>query len=128
MSDKKSAIIDDHELIAAFYQEAYDLIDEMRRNLSLVGEERTPDIFRSLFRCAHTIKSSSGSVGFNELNEMTHALEKTFKEAEEGRCEINDDAISLFSASVEACQKLLHEEEAVGYKGLVERLNRMIHP
>jgi chemotaxis protein histidine kinase CheA len=128
MSDKKSAIIGDHELMEAFYQEAQDLIAEMREDLSIVGEERTPIIFRRLFRRAHTIKSSARSVGFNELSEMTQALEQIFKAAEEGRCEINDDAISLFSASVEACRRLLHEEEAVGYKGLLERLNRLIHP
>ena len=128
MSDKKSAIIDDHELMEAFYQEAHDLISEMEKDLPVLANERDPTVFHRLFRCAHTIKSSSGSVGYNELHEMTHALEKTFKEAEVGRCEINDDAISLFSASVEACRRLLHEEEAVGYKGLLERLNRMIHP
>jgi two-component system chemotaxis sensor kinase CheA len=113
----------------AFYQEAHDLIAEMGKDLSSLGEERDPTIFHRLYRCAHTIKSSSGSVGYNELHEMTQALEQIFKAASEGRYEINDDAISLFSASVDACRRLLHErKEATGYKGLLERLNSLIHP
>jgi chemotaxis protein histidine kinase CheA len=131
MSDKKSAIIDDYELMEAFYQEAQDLIAEMRGDLSIVGEERTPPIFRRLFRCAHTIKSSARSVGFNELSEMTQALEQVFKAAEEGRCGIDDDdAVSLFSSSVEACQKLLDGKESMDHKDhseLLGRLNTILH-
>lgn len=129
MNDTQSGLIGDKELMEAFYQEAHDLIAEMGKDLSSLCEERDPTILHRLYRCAHTIKSSSGSVGYNELHKMTQALEQIFKAASEGRYEINDEAISLFSASVDACRRLLHEgKEAAGYKGLLERLHSLIHP
>ena len=120
MSDKT----DSQDLMDIFYEETQSMIDEMRKNLSTLGGERVPSVLYHLFRCVHIIKSSSGAVGFDNLKDITHALEKIFNVEKEKKSKINADVIALFSESVEACQRLLNEEEVAGYKELLERLNK----
>jgi len=143
-----SEIIDDKELMEAFYEEAQNLIDEMRKVLLSLNEglknrsERQKpgdimgspteelrehsDIFGRLFRQAHIIKSSSGSVGFNELNKVTKTLETFFNSAKEGTIEINAEIIFVLSECAEVCQRLLNREKDVSYEGLLVRLNRLL--
>jgi len=116
---------DDQELMDAFYEETQSLIDEMRKDLSALGEEYIPTILHNLFRCAHTLKGSSGIVGFDNLREVAQALEKIFKAAKDQKCEINDDVISLLSESIEACHRLLDGDEVEGLGELLKKLNRI---
>ena len=132
-----------------FYEEAQSLIDEMRQGLSTLsqGQEARDKIacssnesfelsqialreqsavLRRLFRCAHIIKSSSDSVGLDELRKVTEALEKFYKKAGDGRFAVTADVISLLSESVEACQKLLNQEEITCHKELLDRLNSVL--
>ncbi len=120
MSDKT----DSQDLMDIFFEETQGLIDEMRKELKTLGGEKVQAVFFQLFRCVHNIKSSSGAVGFDNLRDIAHALEKIFRVEEGKKSKINADIIALFSESVEACQRLLNEEEVVGYKELLERLNK----
>ncbi len=144
-------ITDNGELMDIFYEETQSLIDEMRQGLSTLsqGQEarfrdsspvtRDPSderrdialreqstVLRRLFRCAHIIKSSSDSVGLDELRKVTEALEKFYKKAGDGRFAVTADVISLLSESVEACQKLLNGEKITGHKELLDRLNSVL--
>ncbi len=124
-------ITDNGELMDIFYEEAQSLIDEMRGNLSTLsqGQETSQDqstVLLRLFRCAHIIKSSSASVGLDELKKVANALERTFKKAGDEKFVMTADVISLLSESVEACQKLLNQEEITGHKELLDRLNSVL--
>ncbi len=123
-----SRIFDDNELMEAFYEEAQNLIDKMRQELAALSEQRDPAILQRFFRYAHILKSSSGIVGFDDLNKVAQALEKIFKAGSDDKSVITADIIPLLSESVEACQKLLNKEKVVGNKKLLERLNSIIHP
>ncbi len=123
-----SEIFDDDELMEAFYEEAQDLIDKMRKDLAALSERRDSIILQNLFRYAHIIKSSSGTVGFDDLKKVAQALEQIFKAGSDDKSVITADVIPLLSESIEACQKLLNKEKVVGYKKLLERLNSIIHP
>ncbi len=131
-----SSITDNQELMDAFYEEAQTLIDEMRKDLSILGEGLSPpgepgepsSTFSRLFRCAHIIKSSSGIVGFDDLHEVTQALEKIFKQAKDEKLMINAEVVSILSDSIEVCQKLLNKEKVVGHRELLTRLNNLHHP
>jgi chemotaxis protein histidine kinase CheA len=144
-----SDTIDNQELMKVFYEEAQNLIDEMRKSLTDLREESKAkekgrkadgeiqfplnesavksDIFHRLFRCAHTIRSSSRSVGFSTLEEVSQALEKVFKAAIDDKFKFDANLISLFSDSVEICQKLLNEKDVTGFKDVLERLNNIPH-
>ena len=142
-------ITDNGELMDIFYEEAQSLIDEMRRGLSTLSQGRqTRDeivcssnepfelsqialreqsaVLRRLFRCAHIIKSSSASVGLDQLSKVAEALEKFFKKAGDEKFVMTADIICLLSESVETCQKLLNQEEIAGHKELLDRLNSIL--
>jgi two-component system chemotaxis sensor kinase CheA len=126
-----SSITNDRELMKVFYQETRNLIDQMRKDISVLSEEqdRSGDeqskclsVLERLFRCAHIMKSSSASVGLNDLEKLTLSLEKTFKKALDGELVLTVELLPLLSESVETCQRILNEEEVVGYDGLLEQL------
>ncbi len=116
-----------------FYEEAQDLIDEMRSQLSTLSQgpktsrDQSTVLYR-LFRCAHNIKSSSRSVGLDKLQKVATALEKIFKKAGDEDFVMTADAISLLSESVQVCQKLLSKEKIAGYDELLDRLNTILQP
>jgi chemotaxis protein histidine kinase CheA len=138
------------ELMDIFYEETQGLIDEMRQDMSTLSQgaeirdqissSSEPSVFsdnatadessalRRLFRCAHIIKSSSRSVGFDGLGEIAEALEKIFNKTYDEDGLMEGDTISLLCESVEACGKLLNDEEVVGHKELLDRLNGMLQP
>ncbi len=123
-----SEIFDNDDLMEAFYEETQNLIDKMRQDLNALSEQQVPPILQSFFRYAHIIKSSSGTVGFDDLEKVAQALEKIFKAGSDDKSVITAEVIPLLSESIEACQKLLNKEKVVGYKKLLERLNSIIHP
>ena len=124
-------ITENGELMDIFYEEAQSLIDEMRGDLSTLGQgqETSQDqstVLRHLFRCVHIIKTSSASVGLDDLNKVTEALERIFKMAGDERFAMTADIISLLSESVDTCRKLLNGAEVVGHKELLDRLNSIL--
>jgi two-component system chemotaxis sensor kinase CheA len=127
MSDIKN----DEKLMDAFYEEVQNLIGEMRKDLATLVppcEAEGSVVMNRLFRNSHIIKSDSGSVGFDDLNELSKNLERIFKKAKEGDLCLTVETISLLSEAVEACQKLLNEEKVKNYKELLKRLNSIIQP
>lgn len=124
-------IADNPELIKVFKEEGQDLINKMRENLSLLNRDIryvNEDIrIKELFRCAHTLRGSSGMVaGFHGLGEMARVLVEIFRSAKDGRLKIGPGIIPLLSEGVEACQKLLDREEVGDYEGLVGRLHDIL--
>ena len=120
-----SDIMNNQQLMDIFYKEAQNLVDEMRKDLSDLREkqesgnhivsvisqpEEHSAILNRLFRNAHTIKSNSGIMGFEDLRQTAESLEKIFKTTIDKGDAMNTSAISLLSESVEVCQRLLNGE------------------
>ncbi len=138
-----SGIIDNDELMKVFYEEAHELIDKMKNDLSTLSvkakrregeagivktggireeKEGTSLTFRNLFRYAHTLKSSSRAVGFGKLEEVTQALERIFKDAEMKTIDLDSNNISIISEGITICGKLLKNEKVSNYKSLLAQL------
>ena len=63
--------------------------------LILEKEPENQEVVNMLFRSAHTLKGSSGMMGFKDFQELTHAMEDVFDDMRKGSkpsCEL----ISLF--------------------------------
>lgn len=142
------SIIDNKELLEIFYEESKSLLDEMKQDISVLSQgTQTMDpitssdepsalsdnaamdqtvVLKRLFRCAHIIRSSSRSVGLEDLEQISGVLERLFKKAADEDITMVGDTISLLSESVEACQKLLNDEEVAGHKELTDRLDSIL--
>jgi two-component system chemotaxis sensor kinase CheA len=113
------------DLMDVFLKEAHDLIDEMRKELSLLSEEPNSANRDNIFRCAHTLKNSSGIVGLDNLYELALALERTTRAVKDEKCEINSELISLLSKSFETCRKLVDVGEVEEIGELLEKLEKV---
>ncbi len=122
-----SDILDNQDLMNIFFDETQNLIDEIRKELSALKKDQkiSSTTYRSLFRYAHIITSSSNTVGFDSLAEMAKAMEKIFRAAEEETIEINSDIISSLLECNEVCQKLLKKEDVHEFRNLLEQLNAL---
>ena len=117
------------ELIKIFYEETQELIEDMRQEMLGLSQTELCDrscVYCRLFRCAHIIKGSSSSVGFDELKNIAQALEIIFKEACDERFIISNGVSALLCEGVEACQKLLNGEEIANHKELLDKLNSIL--
>ena len=123
----------DQELREIFYVEANMLLEEMRKDVLLLSEDQAAGsgvedksvVFQRLSRCAHTIKGSSGIVGFTSVQDISRALEMLFKAAKEDDTVIDAYALTLISESIEVCQSVLDGQDSGGLDDLLERLSNI---
>jgi|AntAceMinimDraft_9_1070365.scaffolds.fasta_scaffold09656_4 chemotaxis protein histidine kinase CheA len=122
-------------LMHLFKAESQIEIREIAKGLAcLKNESRTmaddSRIIGELHRNVHTLKSSSATAGFHNLNEITSALTEIFRAAGDGRCEIRTDIIPLLEEGVDACRNLLEKsdkkEGTPDYENLLNRLGKLL--
>jgi two-component system chemotaxis sensor kinase CheA len=64
------------ELVKEFLNEAFELLDNLEKCLLELEKNPTDDkSINEVFRAAHTIKGGAGTVGFPEIQELTHTME-----------------------------------------------------
>jgi len=127
-------IIENQDLIESFHGEAQSLIDEMRTDLSYLKREQGKEDenpnhsqnLQNLFRCTHTIQSSSNIMGFHDLSELCEPLSNIFLRVKKENLEFSDDDIAFLFESIEVCQKLL-DGEVVKHIELIGKLNNILN-
>jgi two-component system chemotaxis sensor kinase CheA len=86
-----------------FIDEAKEHIDTITQSmLTLEKEPENKEVVNMLFRSAHTLKGSSGMMGFKDFQELTHSMEDVFDEMRKG----NPPSSSLISALLECVDAL----------------------
>jgi len=72
--------MNDDPLLAAFFEEAEDLLAQLEAGL-LELEERPDDreLLNAVFRSVHTLKGNAAMLGFQEIVGVSHALEDLFE-------------------------------------------------
>ncbi|GAY74565.1 signal transduction histidine kinase CheA [Sporolactobacillus inulinus] len=71
--------MDMSQYLGIFLDEAREHLQNLNDQLMTL-EERSDDseLLNSIFRSAHTLKGSSGQMGFNNMMELTHTMENVF--------------------------------------------------
>lgn len=122
------------ELMAVFHEETESLIKEMTKDLAYLRVEQKKEdegqyvenIYVRLRRYAHTIKGSSGVVGFDHLNEISQVMENVFSCAMEGTVAPGDSELGLLIDSAATCYRLSRKESVSDYRELLTRLKEMV--
>jgi len=113
-----------------FIEEAKEHIDTMPKSMLILEKEpENQEVINMLFRSAHTLKGSSGMMGFKDFQELTHAMEDVFDDMRKGKkpsCEL----ISLLLECVDALTLRLdniqnHVEGDIDYESYKARLHGM---
>lgn len=85
-------------------EETLDVLEEGLLALETASDEE--DVLGSIFRAAHTLKGSAGSLGFEEVAEVAHALEDVLERLRDGGLRISGDLITLLLQSTDVLRDL----------------------
>lgn len=96
--------IDLSQFHQVFIDEAHEHLGNMEQLLlALDVEEASLEDLNAIFRAAHSIKGGSGTFGFSDIAELTHALETLLDKL---RKQILDPTDEMISAFLECCDIL----------------------
>src|SRR5208337_4773315 len=120
------------DIVREFLVESTENLDQLDRDLvALEKDPRAQNILASIFRTIHTIKGTSGFLGFTKLGSVTHVGESLLSEMRDGELVLNSEITSGLLVMVDAVREILANIEATGQEGdrdyqtLIESLNRL---
>jgi two-component system chemotaxis sensor kinase CheA len=103
------------ELIKEFLIESYENLDRMERDLVVLEKDPSnTETLSSLFRTIHTLKGSSGFLGFAQLEAIAHVGENLLSKMRDHILFINQDIASALLSTVDAVRTMVAEVEANG--------------
>ncbi|MBS2020708.1 MAG: chemotaxis protein CheW [Deltaproteobacteria bacterium] len=108
----------DDELIREFLTESSENLNQLDQDF--VALEKNPgDRARlaAIFRCAHTIKGTSGFLGLSKLEGLTHAGESLLARLRDGEIALDSSMANALLAMVDAVRRMLASIEATGTDG-----------
>ncbi len=122
--------LDNNQYKEIFVEEAREHIEIITKAMLILEKEpENQEVVNMLFRSAHTLKGSSGMMGFKDFQELTHAMEDVFDLMRKGSrpsCEL----ISLLLECVDALTQRLENiqgdvESEINYEEYKAKLENM---
>jgi two-component system, chemotaxis family, sensor kinase CheA len=94
--------LDNDQYKQLFIEEAKEHIENLTKCLlSLEKDSQNKEVINTLFRSAHTLKGSSGMMGYKDFQELTHSMEDVFDNMRKGKSP-SSDLISILLECVDA--------------------------
>ena len=121
--------LDNDQYKQLFIEEAKEHIESLTKCLlTLEKDSQNKDVINTLFRSAHTLKGSSGMMGYKDVQELTHAMEDFFDEMRKGK-QATCDLISVLLECVDQLTNRLDNiqnsvEGEIEVKPFKERLHQ----
>ncbi|MEE8421710.1 MAG: chemotaxis protein CheA [Dehalococcoidia bacterium] len=102
--------------LKVFLQEVEGLLDLLDEDIiRLEQESSNEDLLQEIFRAAHTLKGSSGMLGFQEMTGLTHAMEDLLDRVRKGSLAVTADLVDALLMSLDGL-KVLKNDLAAGEK------------
>jgi two-component system chemotaxis sensor kinase CheA len=106
------------DIVKEFLVESYENLDRLDRDL--VELEKHPsdrEILASIFRTIHTIKGTTGFLGFSKLEKIAHVGENLLAKMRDGQLKLHPALTTALLAMVDAVRQMLASIEASGTEG-----------
>ncbi len=120
------------DIIRDFLVESNENLDQLDRDLVTLEKDPTArEVLASIFRTIHTIKGTTGFLGFSRLESVAHVGENLLSSLRDGRLLLNVEITSALLAMVDAVRQMLVNIETTGQEGegnytsLIEMLTRL---
>jgi len=107
------------EALREFLIESFDNLEQAERDL--LGLERQPEaesFINSVFRSVHTIKGSSGFLGYAKLEKLTHVAESLLGSVRAGNFAFDGAVSERLFTTIDAVRKMLQTIESEGSEGV----------
>ncbi|MEM3731125.1 MAG: chemotaxis protein CheA [Candidatus Bathyarchaeia archaeon] len=120
--------IDVRQYKQAFIDEARDHLDAITQALLILEkDQKNSEALNAIFRAAHTLKGSSGMMGYKDISELTHAMEDVFDNLRKGG-QVSSGLIDVLLNCVDSLTERLNriqndEEGEINIAPLISRLN-----
>ncbi len=116
-------VMDMSQYLGMFIEEAKDHIQSLNDNM-LKLEENPEDLqlINEIFRSAHTLKGMAGTMGFVNMQKLTHAMENVLAAARDGKVRINSNIMDVLFKTVDALEEYLDVIVATGTEGSEQNL------
>jgi two-component system chemotaxis sensor kinase CheA len=105
----------DAEIVKEFLVESYENLDRLDQELVVL--EKDPgnrDILADIFRTIHTIKGTSGFLGFKQLEALAHAGENLLARLRDGLLMLSPEITTTLLAMVDRVRQMLGSIDATG--------------
>ena len=100
--------------LKVFLQEAEGLLELLDEDIVRLEQEATDgDLLQEIFRAAHTLKGSSGMLGFQEMAQLTHAMEDLLDRVRKGSLAVTAELVDALLMSLDGL-KVLKNDLAAG--------------
>jgi len=106
------------DIVKEFLVESYENLDRLDRDL--VALEKHPsdkETLASIFRTIHTIKGTTGFLGFGKLEKVAHVGENLLAKMRDGQLKLHPALTTALLAMVDAVRQMLANIEALGSEG-----------
>ena len=91
------------EIVAEFLTEAGEVLARLERDLVAVDGGRDPaEVVANTFRAFHTLKGTSGFLGFGHIGGLAHAAEDLLSAIRDGAVPWTRDVTDLLLAALDA--------------------------
>ena len=98
-----------------FFEEAQEHLSSMESLLlELDLQDPDPEQLNAIFRAAHSIKGSSGTFGFTDLQDVTHILENLLDRIRKGELVLREEMIDAFLDAGDVLKVLLAAHKGEG--------------
>lgn len=102
--------IDLEQFHQVFFEESLEGLDVMEQTLLTVSTQGADDeSINTIFRAAHSIKGGSGTFGFIEITDFTHAMETLLDEVREGERKLCENLIELLLKSSDCLRQMIND-------------------
>jgi len=133
--DEEISLLNDpemKEIFESFIVETNEILEKL--DLDLVEMEKSPkdsDLLNCVFRAFHTIKGTSGFLGLEKLQRVTHICEDILNKLRKGEVELNSNIMDAILAGYDNIKKLVawieqYKNESVDVEGTVKLLQDQI--
>lgn len=120
------------DIVKEFLVKSHETLNQLDRGLvALQKDPSSPELLGSIFRTIHTIKGTSGFVGFSNLEVVAHCGEDLLSKLRDRKLVLNVGAASALLTMVDAVRRMLASIESDGndgeeqYRGLIQLLDEL---
>lgn len=121
------------DALREFLVESYDNVERLERDLlELEKSNDSTEVINGVFRNIHTIKGTSGFLGFSSLEQLTHGAENILGCIREGQFGMDEEIGSALFEMLDAVRGILETIESFGVEGdvnpnaMVEKLSHLL--
>ena len=98
------------EDIKLFLDETLEMLEVLEEEVIKLEEEgEDPKLLQDMFRIAHTVKGSAGTIGHNRMADLAHSMEDILSKLRDGEFQPNQDLVNVLLDTLDALKSLATE-------------------